>query len=526
MNKKKHIIAATGILLILICSVKLYQTFGYKIADTTMIMKVVEEITIHYEFYQVIATMMLFILGLVVTIPFFNKLGQGWCYILAMPIANAVWGILSASLLFVNIPYNRYTMATGMIIILIGVLIVFKDEYKNISLSCIVEVLCVVFLITILATIGIFPIFMSSDSYYFIMQYGELITKFSRLSSDYVGTYMTWTGITPALTSSFASMWGFENIYAIHYLLIFSMYGCIGASVYCYAVKSYSKIKAGIFAIAAILTTAVVPGISYMSIWIISNTYFMVYIVFVIMLLAVFREKINRRIIGVISLFCIWLALSRPEGALIMCFYIICMSYLKLTRKQVLALYLPICIMQLLFFGKLVYEYMIGAKQAKNVMLTQEVAAILILALILTAGYIVLYNKKWVEYIRKHMTIIVLVGLCVASLGLGLLEVDKLSNNILVIAKNFASWWWNYVPLMIIVVEIVKCCLKCRNKFFDLVVIGFVLCNFAICLGRPHGLRMGIGDSYNRMCLSILPLYVVTTICSFMEGSCKQSKKN
>lgn len=108
----------------------------------------------------------------------------------------------------------------------------YREEYRHLKWINILGVLSVVVSISILAASGFFAIFTSSDSYYFVMQYGELIAKAGRLSSDIVGTYMTWTGIMPALSSAFATMWGFENIYAMHYLLIYSMCGFIVLTIY------------------------------------------------------------------------------------------------------------------------------------------------------------------------------------------------------------------------------------------------------------------------------------------------------
>ena len=107
--------------------------------------------------------------------------------------------------------------------------------------------------------------------------------------------------------------------------------------------------------------------------------------------------------------------------------------------------------------------------------------------------------------------------LAVTGLGIGVLEWEKFKNNIEVVLSNIGDWYWNYVPIAILCIEIIKTYLKCRDRYFDIIVWGFVLLNFVICMGRPQYLRLGIGDSYNRICMSILPVYLVSSAYTFIE---------
>lgn len=527
MNKTTVKIITTAFLLFSIFATVWYVCIGYNCVESTPLNEIIKTATEGYKMRQIIASLLLWFWGFIIVYPLCARIGAGWAYVLAMPVGNAVWGIVSAFILFLGIPYSRYTMGILGILIVVCLICKHKDTYRKIKWMQLIGVCMTVFSITLMATCGVFAVFMSSDSYYFVMQYGALIANHATLSSDIVGAYMTWTGISPALISAFATMWGFENIYAIHYLLIFSMYGFISMVVYYGAYKHHSKKIAGILAALAFLTVMTISGISYLSIWIIGNTYFMVYIVYVVMLPAITDFNEDDGILSVVSLFIVWVALSRAETALTMCFFVICISFLKLPAKRVLVLYLPMSILQILFFVNIIYQYLSGAKQASEKMLTVETAAIIFLALMLTALYIILYNVHFICYIREHMSAFVLGGLGVACLGLGILDVDKFANNIQVFISNCGDWYWKYVPLTIIVMEVFKFAFKCRNRYLDLCVWGFVLCNFAICMGRPHYLRLGVGDSFNRICMSIIPLYVVSTIYTFFVnfGGCDEEQE-
>lgn len=507
------LILAVSIIITLI-----YIGEGYKATENTALNQAIKEITKSYRLYQIVATVIMYTVGFFVVFPLCDEIGGEWSYLLALPIGNALWGTLSSFVLFVNIPYNKSVMCLLAAFIILSLFLKFRRRYKKIEWRKVFTCNIIVISIAFMASSGLFAIFTSSDSYYFVMQYGELIAKHGKLSSDIVGTYMTWTGITPALTSAYATMWGFENIYAIHYLMIFSMYGFIILAVYKEAIEHCGKKKAIVLSVMAIVTVGIVPGLSYLSMWIIGNAYFMVYIVFLVLLPIVAKENLGYKTLTLMALMMIWLALCRQETGLVVCFIIICFSALGLQRKQMLFLYLPVFIFQLLFFTKIIYEYLQGARQADERLLTFAIMLIILMAFILTACYIGVYNWKILYYIRKHVTFFGLATLLIACIILGVLDIDKFTNNLDSVVHNMADWYWKYIPLTVFLLEILKTYFKCRNKYYDLVIWGFVLCNFAICMGRPQYLRLGIGDSYNRICMSIVPLYIVTTILTFVRN--------
>lgn len=514
---RKYLIGALAGLAASLLATWWYTKTGQKMTEATALNRAIEEMTAAYRMRQIVATMAMYGAGYLAVHPFCRQIGESWAGLLAMPVGNALWGVVSALVLFVNLPYNRFTMSALTVLLLAGLGLRFRESYREMGWRRMCVWLTAALSVTVMASAGLFARFFSSDSYYFVMQYGELIGKEGRLSSDIVGIYMTWTGITPALTSSFAALWGFENIYAIHYLLVFSLYGFMALLVYRKASAHWGRKASFLVAAASLATVMLIPGVAYLSFWIINNTYFMIYILPLMMLPVIAGGKPDDRVACIMSLLTAWLTLCRTETALVMCFFLICVSSLELPRRQLAALYVPMCAVQLLFFGKLLYEYAIGARQADSRMLTLQTGAVLVLALALTGLYLGIYRLGWVCYIRKHMREFVIGGLLVACLGLGLLDPGKMRNNLGVVLRNLVDWYWNYVLIVAAAMEILKSLCRCRNRYYDLIIGGFVLCNFAVCLGRPHGLRLGIGDSYNRICMSVLPLYVTSTVLTFLD---------
>ena len=55
-----------------------------------------------------------------------------------------------------------------------------------------------------------------------------------------------------------------------------------------------------------------------------------------------------------------------------------------------------------------------------------------------------------------------------------------------------------------------------KIDYWDTVTLGYPLFCFALCMGR-HPLRNGYGDSYNRILISILPIFVVASFIKIIK---------
>lgn len=488
----------------------------YNGAEQTAVTKTVYEITKGYRINQILATMGMYFVGLITVYPLCIKLGEYFPFLVAMPAGNALWGMISSLLLFLNIPYNKVTTLGLVAIIILFELIRYKETYRDVDKIKTMNICIVVLGVIIMASSGMFPKYYSSDSFYYIMQYGQLITENGALSSDIVGTYMTWTGITPALISSFAAMFGFETIYGIHHLLVFSMYGFITLFIYETANSFFSKRMTWILTLGTLVTVVFTPIVTGLATWIISNTYFMVYIVFFLMFPIIARERMDMKVVCLMALFAGWMTLCRIEAAPYMCFLVICITCLNMPRKQSVVLYFTVLVFEILYLLKVLYEHLTGGRQALEQELTIDTAVVILLVLFVTGCYFLVYNVKIIEIIRGHMVAVGIIVLLIGCLVLGLFDWERFVNNVMVAGKNVLTNWYWPLPVAIAACEILKTCFKCRNQYLDLAVWGSVLFNFAICMGRINNLRLGLGDSYHRVCISLVPLYIVSTIYIFL----------
>lgn len=495
----------------------LFMKARYSESEQTLIVKAIYEITKGYRMYQILASLGMYLVGFAVAYPLCVKQGAYLPFLSAMPVGNALWGIISSFMLFLNVPYNRITVLAVVAVILLFLFRRYKEIYKNVDVIKTINMMMLVLAFIIMASSGMLPKNYSFDSFYYVMQYGELIARTGRLSSDIVGTYMTWVGITPALTSAYAAMFGFETIYAIHHLLVFSMYGFAAYCVYQGTVRFFTKGIAVICAFFTLYSILFTPIVNELAVWIISNTYFMVYLVFFIMLPVIARDKMDMGIALLMSLYAMWMTLCRIEAAPYMCFLIVCITCLDIPEKQSRRMFLAVFIVEALYLLKILTEYLSGAKQAYEQELTMNTAAVILIVFFLTGIYFMLYHFRFIKFIRKYMSIFGIAGLLIGCVVLGLFDWERFVNNVTVALTNVISNWYWPLPVAILACEILKTCFKCRNKYFDLIIWGSVLFYFALCMGRLNNLRLGAGDSYHRICISIVPSYIVSTIYTFIN---------
>ena len=216
-------------MLVLLISIIIFfytSTITYKNIGTNELFATVDAITRGYKIKQIIASVVLFIVGYLVAQGTFDKQTDAMKAAWAVPIAVVGWCMCSTVILLLRLPYIR-SFAFGLVGALLGAMIYIRKEYikeTNWGVLCRYIIWCAA-LSTIFST-GIVPTVMSSDSYYYVMQYGEVVAKVGSLNFDTAGATMTWTGVSSALISSLAYFCGFETITVIHNLLIISMLIC------------------------------------------------------------------------------------------------------------------------------------------------------------------------------------------------------------------------------------------------------------------------------------------------------------
>ena len=518
-------------MLVLLISIIIFfytSTITYKNIGTNELFATVDAITRGYKIKQIIASVVLFIAGYLVAQGTFDKQTDAMKAAWAVPIAVVGWCMCSAVILLLRLPYIR-SFAFGLVGALLGAMIYIRKEYikkTNWDVLCRYIIWCAA-LSTIFST-GIIPTVMSSDSYYYVMQYGEVVAKVGSLNFDTAGATMTWTGVSSALISSLAYFCGFETITVIHNLLIISMLICFYLTMKKQisnlgARENQAIVGAGVFTVMLI----VIPAFELLSFWVISNTYCMVYIFLLMIGMKLYTtdERENKALLMLISMVICWLTLSRAEMSVCMACIVCLISFLPLTQREMLTLSVPMMVVQLLYLIELNYQQAISVKNVYDSMLTPAIQAIITVATVGGVIYSFFINSKFFSWIRKKINIIVfavLPGICIA---IYFLDKEKYVKSIESIIYNFKTQYWGYLPALILVLYIVIALNK-KINFGLIFSTGYVLINLILCLGRKQPLRNGYGDSCNRIMMSAIPVVFSALICSVLEIVALRIKEN
>lgn len=479
----------------------------------------VNDITSGYKLRQILVAVLMFIIGYILAQCIFEKQSDIVKAIWAMPISVVAWSMCSVVILFIRLPYIRSLML-GVVLILIFVVTYLRRDYiKKINLASMCRYIIWCVGLSIFFSTGIIPTIMSSDSYYYVMQYGEVIAKTGSLSFDTAGATMTWTGISSALISALACFGGFETITVIHNLLITSLLCCFCLTMM-KQLENFGLDKkfATFWAIIFTIMLMIIPAFELLAFWVISNTYCMVYIFFLMIGLKIYisQECENSGLLMLLSMIVSWLALSRAEMSVCMACMVCLISVLPVQKRDMLILAVPMTILQLLYLIELDYQQHISERTVYDSMLTPQIQAIMLLALMGCIIYSLFIESKIFKQIRNRMSVILFVGIPLLYVGIYFMNNEKFIESIKSIGFNFTTQYWGYAPFIILILIMVVIWNK-KNNYWMVFSAGYILINLALCLGRKQPLRDGYGDSCNRIMMSAIPIIFFALICSVSE---------
>ncbi len=474
------------------------------------------ELTRGYQVRQIITTVTVYLMGFILTAGICINLKFYWIYFLAYPVGIATWCTTSLIVVMLGIPYRLGTMLLIFIPILaVMVLKIYKYNEMR-SLSNVLHSLLYVTGIASIVSSGIFTIFLSFDSAYFIIQYGQLLAEAGKIN-DSISVFLTWTGIMPALMSSLATFCGFETIFVLHYLLIISFIGIFGVAVYEALRNKMTKKKAQITASIVTGCLMIVPAFHLLAQFVIANTYFMIYMfLFIIIAYKMGEQQAdnNSDYMLLLSLITIMLTMCRAEACTTVCFLIICISTLNISnRKLLLSMVFPAGIIQIVYYVKV---FLLEGNAGSELVNPKNVAIILGVW-IMTLIYVVMFRNRIMKKIGNKIPVLMLVTLFAGNIILILLELERAYINLDAEFYNVANEYWGYFPWIALLLCIIIIRYANNISYFDLVWIGYILFNFAICMGRFNDLRKGFGDSFNRMLIGVIPIFIFSVVVHMRE---------
>lgn len=464
---------------------------------------------------SILGSMVFFFTGLLLLYIVRVNMEDIWIALLAYPAGISIWCVVGSLILIVGVPFNLLSAS----IILVGILCFLAVINKpHISSAVLKKMGYYSFLfsgIAVIASSGILFTFTSHDYVYFIDGLGKALAIEGVLSVDFK-TFLTSTGILPAILGAFAYMIRIDSLYTFHHCLSLSFLGVFTYGTY-KCTKHHALIK------SIILTTILVflPPFILLNGYVISNSQSM-FLLFIICYF-LFNNKnsdhmSNDYSILLIILICTFTLLRSDSGIVLCCLYV-CMASTSLKSKEIVnKLVLPSFMLLLLYYMKI---FLLLREASSGMLLNWKTIGMILMFYIGVIIYCSFFRYRRWAFIQEHYKSIVVMGLGTINIFLAVFLKELYFQNLNNILYNIftPSEFWGATGFLIIVLFVKVLMKKATNIWL---FMAFITAITIIDLGTLRGLllfvaRQGFGDSMNRLLMSLLPIFVFGFYMSFHE---------
>lgn len=450
--------------------------------------------------------------------PIFNAL-------LAFPFGLAMFAVSGLVVLIANIKYTiNSVMAAFIIIWVIFMLIVkvsFNDVLKLFVSKFSLAVLVVAIIVSIFSVSGIIPLSLSNDSIYYYSLYPQtlVIDGGYMLSHD---VFLTDVGQSVAVINTLPFMLGYHESFGIQTALLISFFGVF--IYFCYErfeIDSSKYIKITILSCVLLLVITCTPFL-VISEWVLANCYFMDYMFLVFALSYYYMKHKIKELLYIIALFILFLSMARMEGLIMLGVLLLSISVEDIKNSDLVKYYIfPSLIFVIPYYVILYFK--IGVNPLYSFLDIKK--ALLQAGFMIVVGfYFAFIRGRYFMFFQRDRFAYSLMG-ALAGINLLLLVYnhEKYLNNMVSFFKNIIMGnGWGYFGFFIILMAILLPYKKIdnANKLF---CVSYVLVCMAVLFARDGGLRIGTGDSGNRVLLQIIP-FVLYTLFEEIAGEFKHEK--
>lgn len=456
-----------------------------------------------FQIRQIIVILCLFCYGWIFVCSFFDEKSYKWVFALSLPFSISVWVISAHLMMLVGFKYSSFSICVVMCAILCARYIYLYLHRVKLNFNICVFLQCFFVFIGVasISTSGVLLTYMSADSYHLVAEYGWMFGKHG-VYLPYMGDMLTSTGVAPAIISSISYLFGFESVYGIQYCLVFSLVCFLIVVSYSNSTLASSRNKLFVFLIP--LMVVFTCGFFYIICgWLISNVYWMIYCtIFCVILLEKNRMfKVDASIL--LALCSFMMTLCRAEGIIFVSFILACMF--DKTKRIYEGIGVMACNIALL--GALYSKIFISFKYFSSDFLSIGTALIIIVIVLAALSYLIICQLSC--FMQKNNFFLIKYG-CIALIPLmAIVKLDQTITNIKMTVMNLGmkDWGWTIWILLIIIVFIIQRGIAYPQLYYS--IIGQVVIAFAMNCVRFVPLRYGMGDSYNRLLISIIPLFSV-----------------
>ena len=362
-----------------------------------------------------------------------------------------------------------------------------------------------------IAASGLLTVSLDNDSFYYYSSYPQMIIREGGLKYEF-DVFLTDVGPVAAVINTLPYVFGFSNTFGIQHFINF-----VFIIIFAYAVYSELSERGGrkktAAAVSAVSTLFLATSPAYLTTakWVMAGDWFMVFF----FLLAYFGYRDSKGegdIAPLLMLFAFMVTGTRQEGPVMLCLLAVCFCMLSVSGGRIGFLYmLPAALSAILYY--LCIFVLIGVRPLYAFLTPQK--AVLITAMLLVCSSCVLMVKtKPFERLQRKLCILIPAASVILNLAMLAVNHERYLTNLYSFFMNIRlrnGWgYFGYVCFVFIILAIVYVCVyKDRQiTFFDVLTAGYILAVVCVSWGRGDHLRIGTGDSGNRVMLTAVPLIV------------------
>ena len=486
---------------------------------------VISELSCGYYTAQVITVICLFTVGLGVVKA--DRLNGIWAYLYAFPAGLAVFSVAGYLMLCLGIPFNSVSVAVLMAAVFVSSLIICRkrnlvDIKKELPLFMVS--LVVVIVLASVFTANIFDVLTDNDTFYYFSTFPEAIVREGSYIR-YFDTFLTDSAPIGSIVYTLPYLFGSGETFGIQYMLDLNFLLIFAYALYRGQRDKYGDMGAACISVVATAFLATSSAYLTTAKWVMAGVYFMsYYFITVILGYEVWRET-EQKPYAVLMLMSVMTAMLRHEGIIFVLILVILLSVKSgYPLKELLLIYiLPVFICAGLYYIRVFAILKVAPLYA---FLTPRKAILLLTAVVCTGVLVVLLHvfaeKKPVSFAAAHMYAILPAVLMILNLMLLAVKKDEYLVNLRTFYGNLrtrAGWgYFGYIAAMFVLVLVLRAIVRREFSlsFYDSLMISYALAVVIASFGRGFALRVGVGDSGNRVLLTAVPLVVFGIIMRLM----------
>lgn len=482
-----------------------------------------------YFLRQVLVITGLFIIGYLFLQLAKSDMTDTWQCLWAFPAGLAAYGVLGMLLLTLGIEFELSTMLIFAAVIVIEIYLMLKKEkfdFQKIHWKYLIAAAACVILLAVICTSGLLSVSVDNDSFYYYSAYPEALVreKAYRLQFD---VFLTDVGPMAVVVNTLPYMFGFANTFGIQHFLNLNFILIFMAASYEELAKKLPFKSAA--SIAAFSTVFLATSAAFLTTakWIMAGDYFMIYFFFAMYL--GYREGISNerhedyKIL--LIMFTVMLSMLRMEGIVMTLFLILCLSMLKYSDEELLQTFvMPAGMVSFLYYFFIFIR--LGVKPLYAFMRPLKAVFIMAVLLLFTAYVVFIRGKRFKKLLGK-MELVITALMLIANAGMLAVGHERYLTNLYMFFMNVRrrnGWgYFGYIFFAALIITLIMAVVKKQFKlgFFDVVMLGYILASVGTAWARGNNLRIGVGDSGNRVMLTAVPVIVYAMTMRLTADFCK-----